>query len=76
MLTPILEKVTNDPLLRTGSGKALDLVTVDTDEEFALAQEYKVRAMPTVIAFTDGKPVDMFVGALNEPSLLAFLHKI
>jgi thioredoxin-like negative regulator of GroEL len=44
--------------------------------EFELAQEYKVRAMPTVIAFRDGQPVNQFVGALNEAGVRAFLEKI
>lgn len=43
MLSPILERLTDDPDVKAGSGKALDLVTVDTDRHGGLAQEYAVR---------------------------------
>jgi hypothetical protein len=45
MLSPILEKLTNDDTVKSGSGRALDLVTVDTDREFELAQKYKVLSL-------------------------------
>lgn len=43
-LSPILEKLTHDADLKTGSGLQIDLVTVDTDEQGALAQRYNVCA--------------------------------
>ncbi|THH26599.1 hypothetical protein EUX98_g7586 [Antrodiella citrinella] len=43
MLSPILEKLTADSDVKSGSGKSLDLVTIDTDAEVALAQQYSVR---------------------------------
>jgi hypothetical protein len=43
MLSPVLEKVTAEETLVTGSGKKVDLVTVDIDQQAELAQEYKVR---------------------------------
>ncbi|PSS31044.1 hypothetical protein PHLCEN_2v2376 [Hermanssonia centrifuga] len=64
MLSPVLEKVTKED--KSGSGKALDLVTVDTDVEMELAKQYQISSLPTVIAFNDGKPVSQFVGALPE----------
>jgi len=76
LLSPILEKLTNDPTLKSGSGRSLDLVTVDTDAEFNLGLKYKVRSLPTVIAFRDGEVVDQFTGALNEPGVRAFLAKV
>lgn len=42
MISPILEKLTEDSNVKTGSGRALDLVTVDTDKESELAQRYRV----------------------------------
>lgn len=44
MLSPILEKLTLDTNVKSGSGKPLDLVTVDTDVEAELAQQFKVRS--------------------------------
>ncbi|KAG1756403.1 uncharacterized protein EDB91DRAFT_1092493 [Suillus paluster] len=37
---------------------------------------HQVRALPTVIAFKDGKKVDQFVGALNEGGIRQFLAKL
>ncbi|KAJ7172213.1 thioredoxin-like protein [Mycena filopes] len=77
-LSPILERLTTDRA--AGSGHKLDLVTIDIEDEVnggqALAQEYKVRALPTVVAFRGGKPVTSFVGALNEPAVKQFLDKL
>ena len=43
MLSPILEKVTKEADLTTGAtGKKVDLVTVDIDQQMGLAQEFKV----------------------------------
>jgi hypothetical protein len=42
MISPILEKLTDDSTIKTGSGRSLDLVTVDTEKEFELAQKYQV----------------------------------
>ncbi|EKM55067.1 uncharacterized protein PHACADRAFT_208594 [Phanerochaete carnosa HHB-10118-sp] len=73
MISPILKRLTDDPKVKTGSGKALDLVTVDTDKHTALAQEYQISSLPTVIAFEDGKPVSKFIGAMPEGSVRNFL---
>lgn len=42
MISPILEKLTGDTNIKTGSGRSLDLVTVDTDKELELAHKYQV----------------------------------
>ena len=42
MLSPILEKLTADEAVKTGSGKSLDWVTIDTDAEVELAQQFQV----------------------------------
>ncbi|GJF00573.1 thioredoxin-like protein [Phanerochaete sordida] len=76
MLSPILEKLTDSPEVKSGSGKALDLVTVDTDQHPTLAQEYAVSSLPTVIAFKDGKPVSKFIGAMPEGSVRNFLSTL
>ncbi|KAH9950271.1 thioredoxin-like protein, partial [Amylocystis lapponica] len=76
MLSPVLEKLTADPSITSGSGMPLDLVTVDTDTQVELAQKYKVRSLPTVIAFRDGHPVNQFVGAIPEPHVHRFLEQL
>lgn len=76
MISPILKKLTSDETVKTGSGRSLDLVTVDTDSEFDLATKYKVRSLPTVIAFKDGQKVDQFIGAMNEDCIRQFIAKL
>jgi thioredoxin 1 len=43
VLSPVLEKVAGDIETKTGSGRPIDLVTVDTDVHGALAQKHQVR---------------------------------
>jgi len=76
MLSPILEKVTTDPEVKSGSDRPLDLVTIDTDAQIELAQKYNIRSLPTVMAFKDGEPANRFVGALPEAQVRAFLRSV
>jgi thioredoxin 1 len=76
MISPILEKLTDDSTIKTGSGRSLDLVTVDTEKEFELAQKYQVRSLPTVMAFKDGKAINHFIGALSEGDVRKFLQQL
>jgi thioredoxin 1 len=45
LLSPILEKLTDDPNIKAGSGQALDLITIDTQspEGQKISMDYKVR---------------------------------
>ncbi|KAG6376234.1 thioredoxin-like protein [Boletus reticuloceps] len=76
MISPILEKLTGDTNIKTGSGCSLDLVTVDTDKEFELAQKHQIRSLPTVMAFKDGKPINHFIGALSEGDVRKFIQQL
>jgi thioredoxin 1 len=76
MLSPVLEKLTSGDDATSGSGLPLDLVTVDTDAQTELAMEYKIRSLPTVIAFQNGKPVSQFMGAMPEGSVRNFISKL
>ncbi len=43
MLSPVLEKLTgSSEACQTGSGRGVDLVTVDTDAHGPLAEKYRV----------------------------------
>jgi len=75
-LSPILERLTENASVKSGSGRSLDLVTVDTDNETELAVKYGIRSLPTVIAFRDGQPVTKFMGALPEASVRKFLETV
>ncbi|KZT58987.1 thioredoxin-like protein [Calocera cornea HHB12733] len=74
MLSPLLEKLTTDVKL-TG-GKEIDLMTVNTDDQNALAMEWKVAALPTIIVFKDGKAVKRFVGFMPMPQLQKFVEDV
>jgi len=60
VLGPVLEKVAAEHL------DGLDLVKVDVDRNPALASQFGVQGIPTVLAFKDGRPVARFTGAVPE----------
>ncbi|SJX61456.1 related to Thioredoxin [Sporisorium reilianum f. sp. reilianum] len=73
LLSPALKKVASDASV---AGKQVDLVTVDVDVHQDLAQQFKVSAMPTVIAIKNGKVIDGFVGMLPEKKVIEFVQNL
>jgi putative thioredoxin len=69
-LTPVLEKVV------TAARGAVKLVKIDIDQNQALAQQMRVQSVPTVYAFSGGRPVDAFQGAQPESQVKAFVDKL
>lgn len=69
-LTPLLEK------LEQAYGGRFKLAKVNTDAQQQLAQHFKIKSIPTVYAFVDGKPVDQFQGALPEGKLREFIDRL
>ncbi|WP_018879768.1 thioredoxin [Thioalkalivibrio sp. ALE9] len=51
------------------------LAKVNSDEQQALAQQYGVRSLPTVMIFRHGKPVDQFMGVQPEPNIRAMIDQ-
>lgn len=49
-------------------------IDVDADKDFA--QEFRITAMPTIIAFVDGAEFDRVVGAKKPKELLAWLDAV
>ncbi|KAE9394113.1 thioredoxin-like protein [Gymnopus androsaceus JB14] len=78
MLSPILKSISNDPDVKSGTGFPVDVMTINTESEdgMELSQRYKVRALPTVIAFREGQNVMQFVGALPESEVRNFLGRV
>jgi thioredoxin 1 len=68
MQGPILEKVA-----AAVGGKAT-ITKVNVDEAPALAAQYGIRSIPTLILFKDGKPVQQFVGLQQEAGLVAAIN--
>ncbi len=69
-LTPALEKA-----VRAAKG-AVKLVKIDIDRNPVFAGQLRVQSVPTVYAFSDGKPVDGFMGAVPESQLKAFIDRL
>lgn len=61
----VVERFTTDGLV----------VKIDVDEQRELAQRYRVRAMPTMLALRDGKEVDRVVGMRTAEQMLEWLGK-
>ncbi|XP_052027899.1 thioredoxin, mitochondrial-like [Apodemus sylvaticus] len=70
ILGPRLEK-----MIAKQQGKVV-MAKVDIDDHTDLAIEYKVSAVPTVLAIKNGDVVDKFVGIKDEDQLEAFLKKL
>jgi putative thioredoxin len=69
-LTPALEKAV---LAAKG---AVKLVKIDVDKNPAYAGQLRVQSIPTVYAFSQGRPVDGFMGAVPESQIKAFIDKL
>ena len=50
------------------------IVKVNVDEESNLANKYKIRSIPTMIVFKDGKAIDTMVGVISEEALISKLN--
>lgn len=69
-LGPLLEK------LEQAYAGRFKLVKVDTDAQQELAQHFRIRSIPTVVAIVGGRPVDQFQGALPEGQLREFIDRL
>jgi putative thioredoxin len=69
-LTPALEKA-----VKAAKGK-VKLVKIDIDKNPVFAGQLRVQSVPTVYAFSGGRPVDGFMGAVPESQLKAFMDKL
>ncbi len=70
VLGPALERVTAE------HGGRFELAKVDVDRNQALARQFGVQGIPTVIGFRDGKPVSRFTGAIPEPVLRQWVDQL
>jgi len=70
MIAPVL-----DELSKELEGRA-KIVKVDTDKDPALANQYGIVGVPTLIFFKGGKIVDQVSGALPKPALAARVNSL
>ena len=69
-LGPIIEKAVR------AAGGAVRLVKMNIDEHPAVAGQLGIQSIPAVIAFSNGQPVDGFVGAVPESQVTAFIDRV
>ncbi|UKO97108.1 thioredoxin [Nostoc sp. UHCC 0870] len=68
MMGPILEQVNNQLKDR------LRIVKIDTERYTELASQYEIYALPTLVLFKQGQPVDRIEGVLQTPQLVQRLQ--
>ncbi|MBI2099248.1 thioredoxin [Candidatus Uhrbacteria bacterium] len=71
MLGPVIEE-----LAKEWSGKGVKIGKVNVDEEPALARDYGIMSIPTLIFFKNGKSVNQTVGAQAKEKIEAELKKL
>ncbi len=69
-LGPALEEA-----VKAAGGK-VRMVKINIDENQQIAAQLRIQSIPTVYAFSDGKPIDGFQGALPPSQVKEFIEKI
>ncbi len=69
-LTPILEAQAMK------KKEHLEVVKINIDENQGIASQLRIQSIPAVFAFSDGKPVDGFMGAKTEPDVEQFFEAL
>ncbi|MCF4966476.1 thioredoxin [Nostoc sp. CMAA1605] len=68
MMGPILEQV------NTQLQGRLRIIKIDTEKYAGLASQYRIEALPTLVLFKQGQPVDRVEGVLQAPQLVQRLQ--
>ncbi|MEM1159199.1 MAG: thioredoxin [Verrucomicrobiota bacterium] len=63
MIAPLLDQIADEHTGKVTIGK------VDVDSNSGLAGKYNIRAIPTMIVFTDGEKTDEIVGMTSKAGL-------
>ncbi len=69
MVAPIVDEIAAQYVGR------VKVVKVNTDENSAVASQYGIRSIPTLMIFKGGQRVDMVVGAVPKATLSTTLEK-
>jgi len=70
MMAPILEQVGQQ------LKDQVQVVKIDTDKYPRLASQYQIQALPTLVLFRNGEPIDRIEGALQAPQLIQRLQHV
>ncbi|MDT9176924.1 MAG: thioredoxin [Limnospira sp. PMC 1291.21] len=68
MMAPILQEVNQE------MKEQIQIVKIDTDKYPKIASDYQIEALPTLIFFKNGQPVDRFEGVKRAPELIKWLY--
>jgi thioredoxin 1 len=64
MVAPVLEEIASEHLDK------ITIAKMDIDANPSTARDYQIMSIPTMILFSDGKPVKQIVGAKPKAALL------
>ncbi|MCW6036732.1 thioredoxin [Spirulina subsalsa FACHB-351] len=67
MMAPILEQVSQQ------LGDRLQVVKIDSDKYPRLSSQYGIQALPTLVLFKNGQPIDRIEGVIQAPQLIQHL---
>jgi thioredoxin len=70
MMSPILEQVGSDLRDR------VQVVKIDSDKYPRLASQYGIEALPTLVLFKNGQPVDKIEGVMQASQLVQRLSSL
>jgi thioredoxin 1 len=69
MLAPVFESVSNK------MGDKAEFFRIDVDKSINIAQKYEIAAIPTMIIFKDGVPVENLAGFMPEQNITTKLNE-
>lgn len=70
MMAPILEEVNNQ------IGQQIRIVKIDSDKYPEIASQYHIEALPTLVFFKNGQPVDRIEGVVRADALISRLQPL
>jgi thioredoxin len=70
MMSPILEQV------GVHLKDRLQVVKIDTDKYPGLATQYQIHALPTLVLFKNGQPIERIEGVVQAPQLIQHLQSL
>lgn len=70
LMAPILEQVSQQ------IGDRVQVVKIDSDRYPRLASQYQIAALPTLVLFKNGEPVDRIEGVVQAPQIIQRLQSV